>query len=61
MPRLFKNNKPLSLIPADYATQVGAEETALILFDRRGILDWDERCWQRQAQHQGRSIGMWGM
>ncbi|MBS3964635.1 MAG: hypothetical protein KGZ80_09110 [Methylomonas sp.] len=51
----------MSLIPADYATQVGAEETALILFDRRGILDWDERCWQRQAQHQGRSIGMWGM
>jgi hypothetical protein len=35
--------------------------TRIVLFDRRGTLAWDGRCWQPQAQHGGRSIGVWAM
>jgi hypothetical protein len=45
---------------ADYVAQVGADEAHLVLFDRRPGLGWDERIWQRNVRHAGRSIGVWG-
>ena len=46
---------------ADYADRCGADEAHLILFDRRPGRCWEERIWQRQESHNGRSIGVWGM
>jgi hypothetical protein len=45
---------------ADYAGQCRANEAHLLIFDRRAGSDWEERVWQKDVQHEGRSIGVWG-
>jgi hypothetical protein len=65
--KLVKKGEPLSVLPtaleqtADYAEQVGAEEAYLVIFDRRGVLSWEERCWQRKEAFREREILVWGM
>lgn len=46
---------------ADYADKCGADETYLILFDRRADRTWEERIWQRTEVRAGRAITAWGM
>jgi hypothetical protein len=44
-----------------YSDGVGAQEAYLVIFDRRGSLEWEERCWQREEHYDGRKIMVWGM
>jgi len=46
---------------AGYASVCGADEAHLILFDRSGEKDWDERIWERIEDYNGRTINVWGM
>ncbi len=64
--KIVRKGDPLAVLPealaqtADYADRVGAEEAYIVIFDRRGMLSWDERCWYRQERWGGRTIGVWG-
>jgi hypothetical protein len=65
--KLVKKGDPLAVLPeglvqtAGYADSVGAEEAYLVIFDRRGLIEWEERCWQREETSGGRTIIVWGM
>ncbi|MCL2125615.1 MAG: AAA-like domain-containing protein [Oscillospiraceae bacterium] len=45
---------------ADYARRVGADESHLVVFDRASGKSWDEKIWQRDEQHDGLPITVWG-
>lgn len=45
-----------------YMDTVGSvDEGHLIIFDRSGLLSWDERIWHEPRQYNGRPIVVWGM
>jgi hypothetical protein len=44
-----------------YADAMGAEETHLVIFDRRPKVAWSKKIWQRSEQHAGMAITVWGM
>jgi hypothetical protein len=44
-----------------YAATCGADEAHLIVFDRSGEREWDERIWERMETFDGRSVQVWGM
>ena len=44
-----------------YADAMGAEEAHLVIFDRRPKVAWSKKIWQRNAQHAGMAITVWGM
>jgi len=44
-----------------YAATCGADEAHLIVFDRSGEKEWDERIWERMETFNGRSVQVWGM
>ncbi|QFY88671.1 AAA-like domain-containing protein [Magnetovirga frankeli] len=44
----------------DYSQQVGADEAHLVIFNRNPKTPWSKKIWQRQAEHQGWQIGVWG-
>jgi hypothetical protein len=46
---------------AGYATTCGADEAHLIVFDRSGEKEWDDRIWERVETVNGRAIQVWGM
>ncbi|MBP5340514.1 MAG: ATP-binding protein [Prevotella sp.] len=47
---------------AEYMDTVGSvDEGHLIIFNRDGLLTWDERIWHRLMTYQGRSMMVWGM
>ena len=46
---------------AGYAATCGADEAHLIIFDRSGEKEWDERIWERLETVTGRSVQVWGM
>ena len=46
---------------AGYATNCGADEAHLIIFDRSARKDWVERIWERIEEVKGRKIQVWGM
>uniref|UniRef100_A0A7C4RSV7 ATP-binding protein n=1 Tax=Desulfatirhabdium butyrativorans TaxID=340467 RepID=A0A7C4RSV7_9BACT len=64
--KVIRKGDPMAVLPealtqtSDYADRVGAGEAYLLIFDRRGILSWDRRCWQRYEHWRGRTIGIWG-
>jgi len=45
----------------EYTDRSAADESHLVIFDRRAGRTWDERIWQRQEQHNGLPITVWGM
>ena len=46
----------------EYMDTVGSvDEGHLIIFDRDGLLSWEERIWHRPAEYQGHTIMIWGM
>lgn len=45
---------------ADYVRRVGAAEAHLVIFNRNPEVNWDDRIWHRQAQHEGLPIEVWG-
>lgn len=45
----------------EYADRCDAEESHLIIFDRRDGRSWEERIWQRQEEHNGQPISVWGL
>jgi len=45
----------------EYADRCAAQESHLIIFDRRPGRTWKERIWQRQEQYNGLPITVWGM
>jgi hypothetical protein len=65
--KLVKKGEPLAVLPealeqtSHYSDGVGAQEAYLVIFDRRGSLEWDARCWQREEHYDGRKIMVWGM
>ena len=46
---------------AAYAATCGADESHLILFDRSGDKEWDDRIWERTETCKGKTIQVWGM
>nr|VFK14763.1 MAG: AAA-like domain [Candidatus Kentron sp. LPFa]VFK30545.1 MAG: AAA-like domain [Candidatus Kentron sp. LPFa] len=46
---------------ANYLDRVGAREGYLIVFDRAPNKPWEEKCFTREEQHEGRGIRVWGM
>jgi hypothetical protein len=46
---------------ADYATQCGADEAHLLIFDRRPQITWDDKIWQHTAEQSHRTITVWGL
>ena len=46
---------------AAYAATCGADEAHLILFDRDGNKEWEDRIWERTETGNGRVIQVWGM
>lgn len=44
----------------DYSRQVGADEAHLVIFDRKPGTPWDQKIWQRQENHAGLEIMVWG-
>ena len=46
---------------AGYAATCGADEAHLVIFDRTGEKDWDERIWERVEEVDGRTVRVWGM
>lgn len=46
---------------SSYAATCGAEEAHLLLFDRSGEKDWDEKIWERTEICNGRAVQIWGM
>ena len=46
---------------AGYAATCGADEAHLIIFDRSGEHEWDERIWERVESVNSREIQIWGM
>lgn len=46
---------------AGYASQMGADESYLVIFDQRPHKTWQERIWHRVESHAGRAIGVWGV
>jgi hypothetical protein len=46
---------------AAYADQCGADEAHLIIFDRRPDTAWDDKIWYRAEEHNGCTLGVWGM
>nr|VFK13826.1 MAG: AAA-like domain [Candidatus Kentron sp. LPFa] len=46
---------------ANYLDRVGAKEGYLIVFDRGPNKPWEEKCFTREEQHEGRGIRVWGM
>mgnify|MGYP007094565916 CR=1 FL=1 len=45
----------------DYADRCGADETHLVIFDRRPGVPWDEKIFCRQETFRNRPITVWGM
>ncbi len=45
---------------ADYSSRVGADESHLIIFNRDPDILWDAKVWQRDGEHGGLTIGIWG-
>ena len=45
----------------EYADRCAADETHLIIFDRRPDRPWAEKIWRRGESHHGRPIMVWGM
>ena len=45
----------------EYADRCSADETHLIIFDRRPDRPWTEKIWRRGESHHGRPIMVWGM
>ena len=45
---------------ADYVRRVGADESHLIIFDRKSQRSWDERIWRRDESFSELSITVWG-
>ncbi|MFN2349517.1 MAG: AAA family ATPase [Thioalkalivibrio sp.] len=45
---------------ASYASQVGADEAHLVIFNRDPEVTWEERIWETERTVEGRSIGVWG-
>ena len=43
-----------------YASQVGADEAHLMVFDRSADKPWDEKIWRRDEQFEERRISVWG-
>ncbi|MEL6721997.1 MAG: AAA-like domain-containing protein [Pseudomonadota bacterium] len=46
---------------ADYATQCGAEEAHLLIFDRRADVSWDDKIWHQTKHQDHRTITVWGL
>lgn len=46
---------------SDYAATCGADEAHLVIFDRSGERDWDEKIWERLEVFSDRTIHLWGM
>jgi hypothetical protein len=46
---------------AKYAATCGADEAHLVIFDRSGKKEWDEKIWERVEVVEGRTIEVWGM
>ncbi len=44
-----------------YSAACGADEAHLIIFDRSGEKEWDQRIWERVETVNGREICVWGM
>ncbi len=45
----------------EYADRCGADEAHLVIFDRTPGASWDAKIWQRNEQHNGLAITVWGM
>lgn len=45
----------------DYADRCNAEESHLIIFDRRPAKSWEEKIFRRTEVYEGRTITVWGM
>ena len=50
----------LKLLRTAFETTL-ADEAYLLIFDRRPDRSWDERIWQREESHAGRTINVSGM
>ena len=46
---------------AGYAACCGADEAHLIIFDRSGDKEWDDRIWERTEAVNGRQVQVWAM
>ena len=46
---------------AGYAATCGADESHLVIFDRSGVKEWDEKIWERIEVVDGRTVQVWGM
>ena len=46
---------------AGYASTCGADEAHLVIFDRSGVKEWDEKIWGRVEVVDGRTVQVWGM
>jgi len=46
---------------ATYAATCGADEAHLVIFDRSGEKEWDQRIWERIEVFNGRDVLVWGM
>ena len=44
----------------EYAKRCGADEAHLLIFDRRPDIAWEEKIWQREEQHEGMTVNVWG-
>ena len=56
-----KSCRPRPEQTAAYAATCGADEAHVILFDRDGDKEWDDRIWERMETGNGRAIQVWGM
>jgi hypothetical protein len=45
---------------AEYADRVGADETHLVVFDRTGRTEWDDRIRHTTETVGSRTVGVWG-
>ncbi|AHK80382.1 hypothetical protein M911_15885 [Ectothiorhodospira haloalkaliphila] len=45
---------------ASYASQVGADEAHLVIFNRDPEVTWEERTWETERTVEGRCIRVWG-
>jgi hypothetical protein len=45
---------------AEYADNLAADETHLVIFNRDSKLGWDDKIWHQQSEHQTRTVDIWG-
>ncbi|MFT4924913.1 MAG: type II secretory pathway predicted ATPase ExeA [Phenylobacterium sp.] len=45
---------------ADYADKLGASQAHLMIFNRSPDMTWQDKIWQREANHESRKITVWG-